>query len=66
MPDRSAAPPLCVGCRKESIDPRYAPFCSERCKMADLGRWLTGDYIVPGPEFLPDEPDDPDEDMENK
>ena len=24
------------------------PFCSERCKMADLGRWLAGDYRVPG------------------
>ncbi len=25
---------------------RWAPFCSARCKDADLGRWLRGDYSV--------------------
>jgi endogenous inhibitor of DNA gyrase (YacG/DUF329 family) len=30
------------------VDPAWKPFCSERCKMADLGRWLTGGYSVPG------------------
>lgn len=23
------------------------PFCSPRCKMADLGRWLGGEYRIP-------------------
>jgi hypothetical protein len=23
------------------------PFCSERCKLVDLGRWLDGKYQVP-------------------
>jgi endogenous inhibitor of DNA gyrase (YacG/DUF329 family) len=23
------------------------PFCSDRCKMIDLGRWLDGKYQVP-------------------
>ena len=23
------------------------PFCSERCKLIDLGRWLDGKYQVP-------------------
>jgi endogenous inhibitor of DNA gyrase (YacG/DUF329 family) len=23
------------------------PFCSERCKLIDLGRWLDGQYQVP-------------------
>ncbi len=23
------------------------PFCSERCQLADLGKWLDGGYIVP-------------------
>jgi endogenous inhibitor of DNA gyrase (YacG/DUF329 family) len=28
--------------------PRPAfPFCSERCKLIDLGRWLDGKYQVP-------------------
>jgi len=39
--------PLCVYCRREPIDARWPPFCSERCKMADLGRWLSEDYRVP-------------------
>ena len=36
---------------------RYRPFCSERCKLADLGRWLSGEYRVPGPDIPPDEED---------
>lgn len=23
------------------------PFCSPRCKLIDLGRWLGGDYAIP-------------------
>lgn len=34
-------------CRRERIDPAFRPFCSERCRMADLGRWLSEDYRVP-------------------
>jgi hypothetical protein len=45
---------LCVYCRQKPVDPRWTPFCSDRCKMADLGRWLTGDYSVPE-EPLPEE-----------
>ena len=41
--------PVCVYCRKQPADPRWRPFCSERCQLADLGRWLQGDYRVPGP-----------------
>ncbi len=26
-----------------------AVFCSERCRMVDLGRWLDGAYVIPGP-----------------
>jgi endogenous inhibitor of DNA gyrase (YacG/DUF329 family) len=29
--------------RRES----FFPFCSERCKLIDLGRWLSGKYQVP-------------------
>lgn len=24
------------------------PFCSERCRLVDLGRWIDGVYVVPG------------------
>ncbi len=26
---------------------RYRPFCSERCKLIDLGAWATEHYRVP-------------------
>ena len=26
----------------------FRPFCSQRCKMVDLYRWLDGTYRVPG------------------
>jgi len=40
---------VCVTCRARPADPRCQPFCSERCKLIDLERWLSGDYRVPGP-----------------
>jgi len=31
------------------------PFCSERCKLVDLGRWIDGAYAIPAaPEPDPD------------
>jgi endogenous inhibitor of DNA gyrase (YacG/DUF329 family) len=27
---------------------RFRPFCSERCQMADLGKWAGEGYRVPG------------------
>lgn len=27
---------------------RFRPFCSERCQMADLGKWAGEDYRVAG------------------
>ncbi len=29
--------------------PANFPFCSDRCKLVDLGRWIDGDYAIPGP-----------------
>lgn len=26
---------------------KYRPFCSERCKMIDLGQWATDHYRIP-------------------
>ncbi|HLL88029.1 MAG TPA: DNA gyrase inhibitor YacG [Tepidisphaeraceae bacterium] len=47
----------CPICKKDVPDPhpdqlgpgpsRYYPFCSERCKLIDLGRWLGGKYQIP-------------------
>ena len=64
----------CPTCRRtlaaEAELAPYRPFCSERCKMADLGSWLTGAYRISRPlceeeldEGLPQaSPRDPDSD----
>ncbi|MEO8481302.1 MAG: DNA gyrase inhibitor YacG [Acidobacteriota bacterium] len=55
------APALCVYCRERPVDPQWPPFCSKRCKMADLGRWLSGEYRVPvTPSSTDADEDDPD------
>jgi endogenous inhibitor of DNA gyrase (YacG/DUF329 family) len=37
---------VCVFCRERPADPAWKPFCSERCKLRDLARWVDGDYRV--------------------
>jgi endogenous inhibitor of DNA gyrase (YacG/DUF329 family) len=27
----------------------FRPFCSERCRLVDLGAWLDEKYSIPGP-----------------
>ena len=36
---------------------RWRPFCSERCKLVDLGAWASGQYMVPGDAPAADAPD---------
>ena len=38
------------------------PFCSERCHLVDLGRWLLEDYRIAGPAEPLDVPRDGDDD----
>ncbi|MEN6405973.1 MAG: DNA gyrase inhibitor YacG [Thermoguttaceae bacterium] len=39
----------CPVCRREfePTDSPTMPFCSERCRLIDLGRWLSEDYGMP-------------------
>ena len=35
---------------------QYKPFCSERCKLIDLGDWASEKHAIAGePAFLPEE-----------
>lgn len=27
-------------------DQPFFPFCSDRCKLVDLGRWMDGSYLI--------------------
>ena len=41
------APRRCVQCRTRPVMDKWRPFCSERCKLLDLGNWVDEKYRVP-------------------
>ncbi len=43
--------PACPICNKPQSE-KYRPFCSSRCADIDLGRWLKGNYAIPGEEVV--------------
>lgn len=45
--------PICKAVTTWEENP-HRPFCSERCKMHDLGNWVTGKYRVEGEEASSD------------
>jgi endogenous inhibitor of DNA gyrase (YacG/DUF329 family) len=52
----------CPTCRREidwSTSP-FRPFCSERCRLIDLGAWLSEKHAIPG-----DAPSETDHESEN-
>jgi hypothetical protein len=49
----------CPICRKEVDDSSpIAPFCSERCRLIDLGNWASEKYVIPGSPAPGEEPED--------
>jgi uncharacterized protein len=40
----------CPTCRKVVLrtDPEF-PFCSDRCRLIDLGKWASGGYVISTP-----------------
>lgn len=52
----------CPTCGKKvawTPEQKWRPFCSERCKLIDLGEWLGEEKRIPGePVHLPDYPED--------
>jgi hypothetical protein len=53
----------CPICQRqfEPEDSPAMPFCSERCRLIDLGRWLDEDYGLGIEREGGDEPAEPDE-----
>jgi endogenous inhibitor of DNA gyrase (YacG/DUF329 family) len=52
----SAARVKCPTCSREiewSEAAPFRPFCSERCKLIDLGAWLTEQRAIPGETATP-------------
>jgi endogenous inhibitor of DNA gyrase (YacG/DUF329 family) len=55
---RMVACPNCSNPSEFSPNNPFRPFCSERCKLIDLGLWASEQYAIPEaikPDELPDE-----------
>ena len=50
MAKKRAASLRCPNCKKLvlAVEPAY-PFCSERCRLIDLGKWSSGGYVISSP-----------------
>ena len=40
----------CPVCKKKVLwkDNSFRPFCSDRCRLIDLGKWASDEYRIPG------------------
>ena len=41
--------PTCAIAVEWTPDNRFRPFCSERCRLIDLGQWANEGYRIPDP-----------------
>jgi endogenous inhibitor of DNA gyrase (YacG/DUF329 family) len=50
MPRQHTIKLRCPICKKpvKSADADF-PFCSERCRLIDLGKWASGAYVISSP-----------------
>ena len=49
----------CPICKKDvALNDPYVPFCSERCKLIDLGNWASEKYVISTPVEQQEEVDD--------
>jgi len=57
---------ICPTCKKESVwdDNPYRPFCSERCRLVDLGKWASEEYRIAGEKKVQSEKSDDDNERE--
>jgi endogenous inhibitor of DNA gyrase (YacG/DUF329 family) len=40
----------CPICKKlVQVDDPYMPFCSDRCRLIDLGKWASEEYVISTP-----------------
>ena len=46
-----AARVTCPTCKKTGdwLATPWGPFCSKRCKLIDLGKWLGGEHVISEP-----------------
>jgi endogenous inhibitor of DNA gyrase (YacG/DUF329 family) len=49
--EQPATQVICPTCRARGnwFSQKYGPFCSQRCKMIDLGKWFSGENAISEP-----------------
>lgn len=47
--------PICGAEVKPRAENRAFPFCTDRCKTVDLGKWMNEEYRVPAEDSSDDE-----------
>ena len=69
MPAKRTVKLRCPICKKsvQSTGPDF-PFCSDRCRLIDLGKWASGQYVISSPVTDADEsiPESNPEDQEEE
>ena len=48
--------PICA--KEVSLHDPFAPFCSDRCRIIDLGNWASEKYVISTPAEEEDEPEE--------
>jgi len=71
-PRKKASSLRCPTCRTLVLasDENF-PFCSDRCRLIDLGKWASGGYVISAPVTDPEQlesmrPEEPGEDSSHK
>lgn len=56
MPRKRVLSLRCPTCKKLVLrTDREFPFCSERCRLIDLGKWASGGYVISTPITNPED-----------
>lgn len=58
MNEKPAKHVACPVCKKKGdwFAGKYGPFCSYRCKLIDLGKWMGGEHVISEP-LCPEHPE---------
>jgi endogenous inhibitor of DNA gyrase (YacG/DUF329 family) len=54
MPNKALRCPTCKTLVTTTAADADFPFCSDRCRRIDLGKWASGDYKITSPVLDPD------------
>jgi endogenous inhibitor of DNA gyrase (YacG/DUF329 family) len=67
MPKKKTRSRRCPTCRTIVLaSDEHFPFCSDRCRLIDLGKWASGGYVIATPITDPEQLENMAEEQEQK